>query len=533
MGLRRRDIASLALVAVSAFWGAAAWWGGSVTLGVNLTYGGDQVRLGYITPESIAWSEGFWPGAIVVGLELRDGTMVVGPDAPADHLLRAEMIQATLMDRRISSIEAIVGPTQDVDLSGGTVSVNRSTWEARLSGAGWLMLVGALLGIGVSLLVSHRVLGATWVGAAIPIGSAIAIPLLALPIQYSGTGYGIAFGSYLLPALGAVPVAHALAERRAPGLPRLVVLGTVVAILALLTAWTAARFSGNWNYLDDRLLRYLLVAAITLVPAGLAALDTARSTLERMEILAVGMTPAVAMTVLPRAYADLWPLLGWLALVVVWRRFSIAPLLGLAERTQRQRDLAVAAAEAERARLASDLHDDALQELTQIMRRFDEAGDALGADMARGVAERLRAICSDLRLPLLKTMGAGAALEWLVERVQPMVDGAVALDRHDQSRPPEPVELAVFRVAQEALANAVRHGRAPISVLYRADANEVSLTVTDKGSGIPHGAAEAALAAGHFGLAAMQQRAEQVGAVLDIRSWPGDGTVVALNWRAS
>ncbi len=70
-------------------------------------------------------------------------------------------------------------------------------------------------------------------------------------------------------------------------------------------------------------------------------------------------------------------------------------------------------------------------------------------------------------------------------------------------------------------------------MLYRADANEVSLTVTDKGSGIPHGAAEAALAAGHFGLAAMQQRAEQIGAVLDIRSWPDDGTVVALNWRAS
>ena len=128
MGLRRRDIASLALVAVSAFWGVAAWWGGSVTLGVNLTSGGDQVRRD-ITPESIAWREGLWPGAIVIGLELQDGTTVIGPEAPADQLLGADMIQTTLMDRRISSIEAIVGPTEDVDLSGGTVSVNRDTWK--------------------------------------------------------------------------------------------------------------------------------------------------------------------------------------------------------------------------------------------------------------------------------------------------------------------------------------------------------------------------------------------------------------------
>ncbi len=224
-------------------------------------------------------------------------------------------------------------------------------------------------------------------------------------------------------------------------------LGTGAAITTLLAAWTAARFSGNWDYIDDRLLRYLLVAAVTLVPAGLAALDGGRSTLERMEILAVGMTPAAALTVLPRAYADLWPLLAWLALVIIWRRFSIAPLLRVTERTQRQRDHAVAAAEAERARLASDLHARALQELTEIMRRFDEAGDTLGADMARGVAERLRAICWTCGC-LLKTMGAGAALEWLVDRVQPMAGGAVALDRNDTARPPEPVELAVFRVAQ-------------------------------------------------------------------------------------
>ncbi len=532
MALRRRDIASLALVVVTAFWGAAAWWGGDVALGINLNSGdGRQVRFAYIVPESIAWRAGFWPGAIVTHLELRDGTTVVEAGVASADLSRAEILRTTLIDSRIASIEGVLGPTTDIDLSGGTVQLIRDQWEARLSGAGWLMLIGALLGIAIGVLVLHGALGASWRGAALPIAAAVAIPLLSLPIQYGGTGYAIAFGGYLLPAFGALPIAHVLAERRSTLRGRRAVLGIAVATVAVLSAWTLARFSGDMAYLDDRLLRYVFLAGIPLVPAAVTALDDGRSALERLEILAIGITPAAAMTVLPRTYAELWPLLGWLALVIVWRRFSIAPLLGLAERTQRQRDLAIAAAESERARLASDLHDDALQDLTEIMRRFDQSGDAAGAEMARGVADRLRAICSDLRLPLLKTMGAGPALEWLVDRVRALADGPIGLERQDESRPPPPVELAVFRVAQEALANAVRHGQTPISVHYRSDANEVSLTVTDAGPGIPRDAADAALAAGHFGLAAMQQRAEQIGALLDIRSWPGEGTMVALHWR--
>ena len=94
------------------------------------------------------------------------------------------------------------------------------------------------------------------------------------------------------------------------------------------------------------------------------------------------------------------------------------------------------------------------------------------------------------------------------------------------------VELAVFRVAQEALANAVKHGKAPITVRYHVDdAGRVSLTVDDAGPGIDPKAAESALASGHLGMANMQQRAEQIGAILDIRRWPAGGTHVALEWR--
>jgi signal transduction histidine kinase len=225
-------------------------------------------------------------------------------------------------------------------------------------------------------------------------------------------------------------------------------------------------------------------------------------------------------------------LIAWLIGLVAWRRFTIAPLLGLAQRTQRQRDLTVAAVEAERARLAADIHDDALQELSALVRRLDSAGDADGAELARSVAERLRAITSDLRLPLLDDLGAGPALEWLVGRFRPLTDGEVRLERADPTRPPAGVELAVFRVAQEAIANAVKHGRPPITVRYRVDdGGAVSLSVDDQGPGIPPDAPEEALRAGHLGVANMQQRAQQIGALLDIRRWPTGGTHVQLEWR--
>ena len=79
--------------------------------------------------------------------------------------------------------------------------------------------------------------------------------------------------------------------------------------------------------------------------------------------------------------------------------------------------MVVAATEVERARLAADLHDDALQGMTVLVRQLDDAGDTGTAELARSIAERLREVCGDLRLPVLDELGAGAALEWLVGRV--------------------------------------------------------------------------------------------------------------------
>src|SRR5207253_11463088 len=128
-------------------------------------------------------------------------------------------------------------------------------------------------------------------------------------------------------------------------------------------------------------------------------------------------------------------LLIWIAVVLAAAKFTLRPLARIATRASLQRDLVVAAMEAERARLAADLHDDALQDVTMLMRRLEAAGDPEGADMARTVADRLRTISGDLRLPILDDLGVAPALDWLVTRVERMTGGDVRLDVTDGRRP--------------------------------------------------------------------------------------------------
>ncbi len=387
----------------------------------------------------------------------------------------------------------------------------------------WALIIGLALGGLAAYALRRGFLGAGWTDAAAPVGVAIAIPIV---MGGGGTGYADGRTAVVLVTLTALLVAHLIAWRHPDPAWR----GRHFAAAAVLAVFALLQANG-----DGSGGAVILSGLVPLVPAASLAFVASRpgalAVVGRLETLAVAVTPGVAMLAMVNGPGALL-LLAWFAALVVWRRFTLTPLLGFAQRSQQQLDLAVAAAEQERARLAADLHDDALQELTGLVRRLDAAGDAESAEMARGVAERLRGITSDLRLPLLDDLGAGPALEWLVARIRPMAGGEVRLERSDPSRPPSAVELAVFRVAQEALANAVKHGKAPITVRYHVDeAGRVSLTVDDAGPGIDARAAETALASGHLGMANMQQRAEQIGALLNVRAWPTGGTHVGLEWR--
>jgi signal transduction histidine kinase len=289
-------------------------------------------------------------------------------------------------------------------------------------------------------------------------------------------------------------------------------------------------------------LRAASSAAIVLVP-GLARVVQALRLAEpgpqvpageapAIELAAIALTPASSCAGLLFFHHEIWLTLFWLGAIAVWRLGRL-PMSRLLSRATFQRDLTVRTTEAERARIAGDIHDYALQDLTMLVRRLDAAGDTSNAAAARDVAERLRSICGDLRLPVLDDLGVGPAIEWLCQRYEEPA-GPVALDRlGDEKRLPAESELAFFRVAQEAIGNAVRHGAPPINVRYRGGGSWAELEVDDSGQGVPAGAAEAAERSGHLGLMSMRQRAESIGADLDIGRRPGGGTRVRMVWEPS
>ncbi len=412
---------------------------------------------------------------------------------------------------------------------------------------GWLFVAGAvaMLVVGVWWL-SRQAPGTPFRELALPVSVATVMPIFGGLMSTAAFGDPLAALPWILVGAANGVVGAGLADR----LPDRYRLSGLVAALGLAAAGaglgvisgTIGDPSGSQVLLA--LVGVLAIAASTAAPGIVAGAvwraaseGAGRSVVSALELGVIGLTPAIAVLTLWGGWPALLsprtlvPLLLWIGFVLAAQSLAVRPLARTATVATTQRDLVVAAMEAERSRIAADIHDDALQELTLLAWQLDSSGQGEGARAAREIAERLRAICGDLRLPILDDLGTGPALEWLVERVGRLAGGEVRLERSDQVRPPADVELAFFRVAQEALSNAVRHGRPPIIVRYWTSPSGASLSIDDAGSGFDPVRIE--VGEGHFGLLNMRQRAEQVGALLDIRRWPAGGTQVALEWRAS
>ena len=305
------------------------------------------------------------------------------------------------------------------------------------------VVLGVLLLVLVSWYLASGRAGDRLRQLAIPLAVATAVPFLTRPLEASWAPPIVAAGG-IVTVLAMIPLAMALVERIVQvGERQLVTLivaictvgATALAIVVAMTdAWTGEGFV-RWALVGSIPLIPGLAAAGPIQPGGLrgAAASSGR-VLESTEYAVVGVTPLMALATDMAPY--LIPLQLWFLLVLLAGRFTIRPLARLATRATLQRDLVVAATEAERARVAADIHDDALQELTLLVHRLDAAGDTEGADIARAVSDRLRAICGDLRLPILDDLGVGPALDWLVLRIERLAGGEVRLERSDGVRPP-------------------------------------------------------------------------------------------------
>jgi two-component system, NarL family, sensor histidine kinase UhpB len=194
---------------------------------------------------------------------------------------------------------------------------------------------------------------------------------------------------------------------------------------------------------------------------------------------------------------------------------------------------AVAAQEAERMRIARELHDEIGQTLTAVALLAERAAAQGGAqqralseiaDTVQTSLDDLRRISRELRPEALDDLGLVNALIALCSRIAQQSGVRVArdLEPHLPALASD-VELVVYRIAQEALTNVLRHAHASqVEVSLRRSEGRVVLIVCDDGRGLPE------TLPGTSGLAGMRERAMLIGAALAIESHPDAGVEIRL-----
>jgi signal transduction histidine kinase len=181
----------------------------------------------------------------------------------------------------------------------------------------------------------------------------------------------------------------------------------------------------------------------------------------------------------------------------------------------------IAAQDAERKRIAGDLHDGVGQDLLVLVNRLKrERSDA--ADLAGDLVVNLRAIAHDLHPHQLERLGLTAAVRETARRTLDAagIEGACEVDDVDGVLPRE-AELHLYRILQEALANLVRHAEATRAAIeLRRSAGGLRMVVADDGKGVPSAPAPG------LGLAGIEERVRLLGGRLSIDG--ASGTRIAV-----
>jgi two-component system NarL family sensor kinase len=199
--------------------------------------------------------------------------------------------------------------------------------------------------------------------------------------------------------------------------------------------------------------------------------------------------------------------------------------------------------EDERRQLARDLHDGPAQSMAAALFGVDLAIASLdrapiaardellrARELLRDALDDLRALMAGLRPKILEERGLVAALQ-SIAAATPLWGPEITVETRGMpkgNRLPIDVELAMFRVAQEAVSNARRHGAAAhVTVSLEHRSGWAKLTIDDDGAGFPR-QIRPAIGQG-LGLPGMRERAERLGGELAIESKPGLGTRIALS----
>jgi len=195
---------------------------------------------------------------------------------------------------------------------------------------------------------------------------------------------------------------------------------------------------------------------------------------------------------------------------------------------------------AERTRLARDLHDAVTQTLfsttliADVLPELWEMNHAEGQrrleelrHLTRGALAEMRTLLVELRPNALVEVPLPTLLRQLVEALAGRSRMNIQLSAEGERKLPADVQVGMYRIAQEALNNVVKHAKASEAVMTLRMGATVRLTVSDNGKGFD----PSLVTADHLGLKIMRERVEAIGAKLSVYSEPGEGTQISVFWE--
>jgi len=220
---------------------------------------------------------------------------------------------------------------------------------------------------------------------------------------------------------------------------------------------------------------------------------------------------------------------------------AIGQQMGVAvENAQLYEQAEASAVIAERNRLARDLHDAVTQTLfaasliaevlPRLMERKPDEGRRRLAELrelTRGALAEMRTLLLELRPSALVEVELGSLLQQLAESITGRARVPVVVKMEGECVVPADVKVALYRIAQEALNNVAKHaGASEASVSVRCQAEQVTLQISDDGRGF----GPADVSPQSLGVGIMRERAKAIGAELEIKSEPEQGTRVVVVW---
>jgi signal transduction histidine kinase len=422
---------------------------------------------------------------------------------------------------------------QTRDAQGGEILTSQSqTYTLALRGSWPLAAIGLLLAVAALASGTRR---------RMELLGALAIVASAIPIELRGQ-------PNLVPITSAAAVlAPTWWLIRWPRNPPVVVVAIAGAVLLLLGAWTWSIVMNDAAYepLEEvRQSASIVLAAGMLIAAPSLGPTTSLRSIRQLRGLDLAFGAGVVALIVVFEVLGIVPwfvsaivAVGVVTLYSRWRGLVVGSLDRIFLGDLRER-ASIEAIEAERSRVARDLHDEPLQHLAGAIKRLEarpEHAEVTG--MLRSVADQLRGVATELHPPVLDDLGLVPSIEFLAARGSEGCEVTVAIAEEKEyatsARPPAAVELAVFRIVQEAVTNAMQHaGCSELLIEGSVSATRIDVRITDDGRGLTGREMNRAMRDGRLGLASMRRRAEAIDADLRIDGRRGKGTTVSVGWSA-